>query len=104
MFDNVTINKPLDMMEPTEFGDCPFNPDFVPTSCFGVGFNAPTVDIKVKVKKNFKRFFYDDRRNKEENNQVVLDTVFSACTACDCTYRTCMGLRGHTVFRGTRKP
>ena len=57
MFDNVTINTPQETSELNSLGDCPFEPDFVTTSCFGVGFNAPTVDIKVKVKKKYEGLF-----------------------------------------------
>lgn len=57
MFDNVTINEPLDMMEPTEFGDCLFDSDFVPSPFWESNFNATTVKIKAKVKKKYEGLF-----------------------------------------------
>ena len=82
MFDNVTINTPQETSELNNLGDCPFEPDFVPTSCFGVGFNAPTVDIKVKVKKKYEGLFKEIKVALEVLDKIrfsVDGTCYSCC-------------------------
>lgn len=82
MFDNVTINTPQETSELNSLGDCPFEPDFVPTSCFGVGFNAPTVDIKVKVKKKYEGLFKEIKVALEILDKIrfsVDGTCYSCC-------------------------
>lgn len=78
MFDNVTINTPQETSELNSLGDCPFEPDFVPTPCFGVGFNAPTVNIKAKVKKKYEGLF------KEIKVALEVISIIEFKNTCSC--------------------
>lgn len=70
MFDNVTINASDDLFEQTDFGDCPFNLDFVPPPFLGKNFNAPTVNIKAKVKKKYEGLFKEIKVALEVINMI----------------------------------